>query len=273
MFWDDGVYLIGAKSLATGAGYRFLHLPGAPPAVHFPPAWPAMLALVWKLSPSFPDNVVLLKLLNPLLLAAGAALACRYGVRRLDVPPPSPAATAVVFAAALPLMVIAGVLFPEPLFLVALILALALADRAVDRGGWRAAVEAGVAAGARRPRAQRRPRAPPRACASPCWSRGGGGSARAAAAAAPRAARRPGSSGLRGTRTSSRRRFAAATGRISTGYSACIASAARVRADRWRARTCSALMRSLGNLALPVRAARRPAAARHARARGDRRRR
>lgn len=148
VFWDDGVYLIGAKSIATGAGYRFLHLPGAPPAVHFPPGWPAVLALVWKLSPSFPDNVVLIKMLNPLLLGAGAALACRYGVRRLDVPPPVAAATAVVFAAALPVMVIAGVLFSEPLFLVVLVIAFALADRAADRGGVRAAVAAGVAAGA-----------------------------------------------------------------------------------------------------------------------------
>jgi len=147
VFWDDGVYLIGAKSLATGAGYRFLHLPGAPPAVHFPPGWPAVLAVVWKLGPAFPGNVVLLKLVNPLLLAAGAALACWYGVNRLRVPPLVAAAAAVVFAAALPVMVMAGVLFSEPLFFVVLLIALALADRAADRGGWRPALEAGVAAG------------------------------------------------------------------------------------------------------------------------------
>jgi hypothetical protein len=147
VFWDDGVYLIGAKSLATGAGYRLLHLPGAPADIHFPPVWPALLAVIWRLSPSFPDNVVLLKLVNPLLLAIGAALACVYGVRRLNVPPLVAAAAAVVFAAALPVMVIAGVLFSEPLFFVFLIAALMLADRAVDRGGWRAAFAAGLAAG------------------------------------------------------------------------------------------------------------------------------
>ncbi|MFI5233094.1 MAG: hypothetical protein ACHQSE_11365 [Gemmatimonadales bacterium] len=147
VFWDDGVYLIGAKSLATGMGYRFLHLPGAPAAVHFPPGWPALLAVIWKLGPAFPDNVVLLKLVNPLLLAIGAALACRYGIRRLRLPPVAAAIAAVVFAAALPLMVIAGVLFSEPFFFVALLVALALADRAVDVGGWKAALAAGVAAG------------------------------------------------------------------------------------------------------------------------------
>lgn len=148
VFWDDGVYLICAKSLATGMGYRFLQLPGAPPAVHFPPGWPALLAVIWKFGPAFPDNVVLLKLVNPLLLALGAALACVYGVRRLGVPPWVAALAAVVFAAALPEMVIAGVLFSEPLFFVVLLAALVLADRAVDHGGWRRAVAAGLAVGA-----------------------------------------------------------------------------------------------------------------------------
>jgi len=147
VFWDDGVYLIGAKSLASGLGYRFLHLPGAPAAVHFPPVWPALLAIVWKLSPSFPENVVLLKMVNPLLLAVGAALATWYGARRLDVPAPIAAATAIIFGAALPVIVIGGVLFSEPLFFVVLVGALVLADRAVDHGGWRNALIAGLAAG------------------------------------------------------------------------------------------------------------------------------
>ncbi len=148
VFWDDGVYLIGAKSLAMGAGYRFLHLPGAPAAVHFPPAWPALLSLVWRLHPSFPENAGLLKLVNPILLAVGAGLACAYGVRRFAIPPPVALVVAVVFGAALPVMVIAGVLFSEPFFFVGLVLALMVADVAVDRGGWRFALAAGAAAGA-----------------------------------------------------------------------------------------------------------------------------
>ena len=234
VFWDDGVYLIGAKSLATGAGYRFLHLPGAPPAVHFPPGWPAVLAVVWRLGPAFPGNVVLLKLVNPLLLAAGAALACWYGVNRLRVPPLVAAAAAVVFAAALPVMVMAGVLFSEPLFFVVLLIALALADRAADRGGWRPALEAGVAAGilalvrsagltllpalvialllARRRRARRWS---PRPVRSRCSPRG--------------------SSGSRCARTTSPRRSAEATVPISIGCSACTASAGRRSSWSWRA--------------------------------------
>ena len=148
VFWDDGVYLIGAKALASGAGYRFAHLPGAPPAVHFPPGYSALLALVWKLSPPFPSNVSVLKLVNPLLLGLAAALAAAWGVRRLALPPLVAAAAAIVFSASLPLLVVTGVLFSEPLFLVALFAALLLADRAAEYGGNGAAVLAGAAAGA-----------------------------------------------------------------------------------------------------------------------------
>jgi hypothetical protein len=148
VFWDDGVYLIGAKALASGTGYRFVHLPGAPPAVHFPPLYPALLALVWKAGPVFPANVTLLKLVNPILLGLAAALACAFGVRRLAMPPLAAAAAALICTASLPLIVVAGVLFSEPLFLVVLFLALLLAERAAESGGLRRALLAGLAAGA-----------------------------------------------------------------------------------------------------------------------------
>ena len=147
VFWDDGVYLIGAKALASGQGYRFVHLPGAPPAVHFPPAYSALLALVWVLLPDFPASVPWLKLVNPLLLGAGAALACAFGVRRLALPPLVAVLAVVVVTASLPLLVVTGVLFSEPLFVVALFGALALAVRAEETGGWRWALAAGLAAG------------------------------------------------------------------------------------------------------------------------------
>src|SRR6185436_3223086 len=54
VFYDDAQYLILAKALASGDGYRFINLPGAPAATHFPPGYPLLLALLWKLSPSFP---------------------------------------------------------------------------------------------------------------------------------------------------------------------------------------------------------------------------
>jgi len=44
---DDGVYMLIGKALAGGAGLHYQGVPGSPPAVKFPPAYPAMLAALW----------------------------------------------------------------------------------------------------------------------------------------------------------------------------------------------------------------------------------
>src|SRR5580765_4929334 len=51
MFHDDGVYLVTAKSLATGHGYRIVSLPGEIAQTKYPILFPALLAAVWKVSP------------------------------------------------------------------------------------------------------------------------------------------------------------------------------------------------------------------------------
>lgn len=147
VFWDDGVYLVGARSLAAGDGYRFVHLPGAPAAVHFPPLWPALLALVLRLAPQWPASIPWLAVVNPALLACTAALATWWGVRRLALPPLVAAAATVVATATLPLLVIAHTLFSEPLFLTLLFGALLLTDRAVDGGNAASALRRGALAG------------------------------------------------------------------------------------------------------------------------------
>src|SRR6184192_2294375 len=57
-FFDDAFYVILAKSLATGHGYRNLNLPGAPFASHYPPGYPLFLSALWRLWPTFPANVM-----------------------------------------------------------------------------------------------------------------------------------------------------------------------------------------------------------------------
>jgi hypothetical protein len=148
VFWDDGVYLISARALAAGEGYRFTHLPGAPAAVHFPPGWPLLLAVLWKVWPDFPANLAMFRYVNPVLGAGAAALACAYGVRRLRLGPVASAVATVVFAATLPVLVLYGVLFAEPLFLLLSICALFVSDRAVREGGVATAACAGAMAGA-----------------------------------------------------------------------------------------------------------------------------
>jgi hypothetical protein len=63
---DDGIYVVTAKALAMGQGYRIISLPDAPAQTKYPPLFPALLALVWRLYPVFPANVFAMKLI-PLL--------------------------------------------------------------------------------------------------------------------------------------------------------------------------------------------------------------
>lgn len=67
MFWepkiagfiyDDGLYLLGARSLAEGQGYVIReHVP----IIKYPPLFPALLSLIWLVWPTFPENLVAFK--------------------------------------------------------------------------------------------------------------------------------------------------------------------------------------------------------------------
>ncbi len=144
VFYDDGIYVTLAKALAEGEGYRYIHLPGAPPGVHFPILYPATLSLLWRLWPVFPQNVTLFQLFDSAVFGVAAFLvafhARRWGVARLA----QYVALPVAFLA-FPLLTIVGVRFSEPLFLMLLAAAVVAADRP-EVGRTRGAL-AGVLAG------------------------------------------------------------------------------------------------------------------------------
>jgi hypothetical protein len=66
LFHDDGIYLVTAKSLAEGTGYRIVSLPSPISQNKYPPVFPVLLAAVWKIFPHFPQNMLALKFV-PLL--------------------------------------------------------------------------------------------------------------------------------------------------------------------------------------------------------------
>lgn len=163
IFQDDGHYAILARAIANGDGYRYTNLPGAPAATHFPPGYPLLLALLWRVAPQFPANVAYLKLINVVLLPI-AALAIRELARRvggLSVVVSS--VVAVISVATVPVLFLNGLLFSETAFLIALCGVLIMADRFVAPYGapaatadatrvpapaWRAAGLLGLAIGA-----------------------------------------------------------------------------------------------------------------------------
>jgi hypothetical protein len=66
---DDGWYLTLAKSLATGHGYRLINFADQAGVYYYPPGFPILLSLLYRLYPHFPENVWLLKSLSLLAMA------------------------------------------------------------------------------------------------------------------------------------------------------------------------------------------------------------
>ncbi len=131
VYYDDGAYLALARALEGGDGYVYSNLPEAVPGVKYPPAYPAVLALVWKVAGSYPENLSALKALNAVLVALAAAftflLFARGGRRRIVV-------VALVTTGgylAIPTLSLSTVLMSEPLFLVSGLLALLAVGRAL----------------------------------------------------------------------------------------------------------------------------------------------
>ena len=130
VFHDDAMYVILARSFATGQGFRYLNLPGAPVASHFPPGYPAVLSLLWRVAPNFPANVVAFKLFNAVCLAASAMLVSQLARERLDSRHWG-ACVGLATAVSVPLLVLVTMVLSEPLFLVMLLAVLMLAERLV----------------------------------------------------------------------------------------------------------------------------------------------
>jgi hypothetical protein len=141
---DDGLYWVCAKSIAAGSGYRLLNFPGEPYQTKYPPLYPLLLSLVWKVHPRFPDNLpiaaALAWLMVPLFVGAAAWFYRSLGLSR-------PVCTLLCAALALhPVVVALGtMLLTELPFTALCLVSLCLAGRASS--GPRAAVLAGVVGG------------------------------------------------------------------------------------------------------------------------------
>ena len=148
VFQDDGIYVVLGKALASGEGYRYLNLPGAPYATHYPPGYPLLLALLWKVAPEFPQNVSVFTFANAGFLALAAYATYRFASDRLKLSALGSAAVALAGSVSIPAIIFGVFVLSEPMFMALVILVLIVAERAADRGDWRDAVLAGLAGGA-----------------------------------------------------------------------------------------------------------------------------
>lgn len=149
VFHDDGVYVILGKSLATGQGYRFLHLPGAPAATHYPPGYPMLLALLWRVAPSFPGNVQMFLFANAILLSVVALGVDVFAHRVLGWPRAAAAIAALIATLSTPLIMLSTLVLSEPMFAALLFPTLIAAERATsEESSMKSVVLTSVALGA-----------------------------------------------------------------------------------------------------------------------------
>ncbi len=132
---DDGIYLLLARSIASGDGFHYSHLIGAPTATHYPPLYPLFLAVVVRLAPSFPENVPFLLGLNAVFVGIAACGWWLLATTQLAWRRAPAAAGALVATLASPVLMLASALMSEPLFLALLFPALVLSERATASTG------------------------------------------------------------------------------------------------------------------------------------------
>jgi len=136
---DDSFYVILARALASGEGYRYLNVPGHPAGTHFPPGYPALLALLSFVLPAFPASVVGFKLLNAVFLAVASVCVARLLRSRAGLGAAWSIGVGAVTAVSVPLLILGNLVLSELCFLaIALTLLLALERLAAEPApAWR----------------------------------------------------------------------------------------------------------------------------------------
>jgi hypothetical protein len=130
---DDSFYVILARALASGEGYRYLNVPGHPAGTHFPPGYPALLAVLSFVVPAFPESVVGFKMLNAVFLAVASVCVARLLRSRAGLGAAWSIGVGAVTAVSVPLLILGNLVLSELCFLaVALALLLALERLAAE---------------------------------------------------------------------------------------------------------------------------------------------
>jgi hypothetical protein len=149
---DDAWYAVLAKAIAEGEGPRLIGSAG----LHvlspvYPPGFPALLSLVFLVTPAYPANLLFLKSLSVAAMIGAGVLTYRYATRSRGLSPAVAAAVAFATVITPSLVFLAtSTLMSEAVFLLVELAAVLAIERAADARSDRAsrwAAIAGVLAG------------------------------------------------------------------------------------------------------------------------------
>jgi len=86
MMNDDAWYVLLARALATGQGFTLINSPSPGIVPIYPPAFPFLLSVLYRLSPAFPGNLWILKSISIAAMLGTGFATYYYFVRVRDLP-------------------------------------------------------------------------------------------------------------------------------------------------------------------------------------------
>lgn len=86
MMIDDAWYVLLAQSIASGQGYTVVNSPTSSILPLYPPGFPALLSLVFRIAPEFPGNIFLLKAVSIAAMGGLGLWSYRYFHRQRELP-------------------------------------------------------------------------------------------------------------------------------------------------------------------------------------------
>lgn len=143
---DDSIYYVSAKSLSEGH-YRIESLPGKPAQTKYPPLYPLILSIAWRVNPRFPENLPIAAWLSWLALPLMLVQLATY-YPRMDISGWKMWLLLVALALNPYSILFSAILLSELWFTALLISALFLVERAVEPDaafGW--PIAAGLVSG------------------------------------------------------------------------------------------------------------------------------
>jgi len=146
-YHDDSIYWVSAKSLAEGDGYKISSLPGEPYQTKYPPVYPALLALIWRVNPSFPSNLAGATLFAWLLLPFYLVMVWSF-LRQVGLGWREQCVLTLIAGLSPVAAIFSFSLMPELLFTALLIASVVLAERSMSAPSpWWLVVLAGLCGG------------------------------------------------------------------------------------------------------------------------------
>ena len=127
------IYVITAKALAQGQGYKLINLPHPLWQTKYPILYPALLAVIWKLWPTFPGNLLIMKWLSVFCGAATVGLSYLYLIRFNDFPRGVALASALLCATSSYLLYFSSQAMSEMPFALLAVSALWMVDAQIER--------------------------------------------------------------------------------------------------------------------------------------------